>query len=106
MSASMWTSGRVFQALHSAATGSPNVSVVGTDDVILVEELSDRELQVLHMVAGGARNHEIAGELCITVKTVEFHVSNILGKLGARSRTEAVMRAARTGLLGGAAVAS
>jgi DNA-binding NarL/FixJ family response regulator len=95
----------VFHGLHSAAPGSPNVSVVATDDLVIVEELSDRERQVLHMVAGGARNHEIAGDLHITVKTVEFHVSNILGKLGARSRTEAVMRASRIGLLGGAAVA-
>jgi len=72
---------------------------VPRDERILVETLSDRELEVLRLVADGSRNHEIARNLYITVKTVEFHVSNILGKLGARSRTEAAVRASRMGLL-------
>jgi DNA-binding NarL/FixJ family response regulator len=75
-------------------------------DLVLVEELSGRELQVLRLVAGGARNHEIASSLRITVKTVEFHVSNIMGKLGARSRTESVTRAWQAGLLEAEPVAS
>jgi DNA-binding NarL/FixJ family response regulator len=75
-------------------------------DVVLVEELSERELQILRLVAGGARNHEIARGLRITVKTVEFHVSNIMGKLGARSRTESVSRAWQAGLLEAEPVAS
>ncbi len=54
------------------------------------DALSERELEVLRMVARGARNKEIARELYITEKTAKAHVSNILAKLGASDRTEAV----------------
>lgn len=66
---------------------------------LLLEQLTDRELQVLQLVAAGGRNREIAEALKVSVKTVEFHLSNILGKLGAQSRTEAVVRAWQTGML-------
>ncbi len=66
---------------------------------VLLERLTDREVQVLVCVAGGRRNREIAGHLNVSIKTVEFHLSNILGKLAARSRTEAVVRAWQCGLL-------
>ncbi len=85
---------------------APMCLTVASDEIVLVEELSGRELQILRLVADGAPNHEIAGDLCITVKTVEFHVSNILGKLSARSRTEAAVRASRMGLLEPEPVAS
>jgi DNA-binding NarL/FixJ family response regulator len=67
--------------------------------VAVVESLTQREIQVLRLVAAGRRNHEIAHDLRISVKTVEFHLSNIRDKLGVRSRTEAVVRAAQVGLL-------
>lgn len=66
---------------------------------LLLEQLTDREMQVLNLVAAGRRNREIAELLKVSVKTVEFHLSNILGKLGAQSRTEAVVRAWQTGIL-------
>ena len=66
---------------------------------LLLEQLTDRELQVLELVAAGRRNREIADSLRVSIKTVEFHLSNILGKLGAQSRTEAVVRAWQTGML-------
>lgn len=66
---------------------------------LLIEQLTERELEVLGYVAGGARNREIADHLRVSVKTVEFHLRNILGKLGARSRTEAVVRAWQLDLL-------
>lgn len=66
---------------------------------LVLEELTDRELQVLRYVAGGSRNREIAHELRVTTKTIEFHLSNIFGKLGVRSRTEAVVRAWQSGML-------
>ncbi|HET6211528.1 MAG TPA: response regulator transcription factor [Micromonosporaceae bacterium] len=66
---------------------------------LLLEQLTDREMQVLELVAAGRRNREIAEVLKVSVKTVEFHLSNILGKLGAQSRTEAVVRAWQTGML-------
>ncbi len=66
----------------------------------MLGQLTDRELEVLHHVAAGSRNREIAEHLRVSIKTVEFHLSNILGKLSARSRTEAVVRAWQVGLLG------
>ncbi len=66
---------------------------------LLLEQLTDREMQVVNLVAAGRRNREIAELLKVSVKTVEFHLSNILGKLGAQSRTEAVVRAWQTGIL-------
>jgi DNA-binding NarL/FixJ family response regulator len=55
--------------------------------------LTDREVDVLDLVDQGLRNAEIAARLHLSEKTVGHHVSAILGKLGASSRTEAVRRA-------------
>jgi len=66
---------------------------------LLVEQLTERELEVLGHIAAGARNREIAASMTVSIKTVEFHIRNILGKLGARSRTEAVVRAWQLDLL-------
>ena len=55
--------------------------------------LTERELEVLHLVAAGRSNREIAAELFISPKTASVHVSNILGKLGVASRGEAAARA-------------
>ena len=66
---------------------------------VLPEPLSVRELEVLRLLARGASNQEIAEELVITLDTVKRHVSNILSKLGASNRTQAVMRARELGLL-------
>jgi DNA-binding NarL/FixJ family response regulator len=60
--------------------------------------LSDRELEVLTLVAAGLRNSQIAAKLFIAEGTVKRHLTNIYAKLGASSRTDAVMRAAREGL--------
>jgi len=62
------------------------------------ESLTAREADVLQLLAGGRRNMEIAAELSVSVNTVEFHVRHVLAKLGARSRTEAAMRARELGL--------
>jgi len=61
--------------------------------------LTDRELQVLAMLAAGTPNQALAGELFISLDTVQKHVSHVLGKLGAANRTEAVARARDLGLL-------
>ena len=63
------------------------------------EELTPRESEVLQLLAEGLPNKQIALRLGISEHTVKFHVDAILGKLGAHSRTEAVTRAARLGLL-------
>ena len=59
----------------------------------LVEPLTGRELEVLGMLAAGRSNEAIASELVVALDTVNQHVSHILGKLGAASRTEGVARA-------------
>jgi len=65
----------------------------------LAEPLTDRELQVLALLAAGVSNQQIAGELVVALETVKKHVSHILGKLGAANRTQAVARARALGLL-------
>ena len=61
--------------------------------------LTDRELEVLVLVAQGLSNKEIAGKLGTAVGTVKIHVQNILAKLGAEDRTQAVTVALRRGIL-------
>lgn len=63
------------------------------------DTLTDREHDVLRLLARGLTNREIAAELVITERTAKFHVSSILGKLGAGNRTEAVTIAAQQGLV-------
>ncbi len=65
----------------------------------LIEPLSPRELDVLRAMAEGLSNKQIAHNLDISEHTIKFHVNAILGKLGAQSRTEAVVRATRAGLI-------
>ncbi len=64
-----------------------------------VESLTARELEVLQALAAGLQNKEIAAKLVISERTVKFHVSAILSKLGAGNRTEAVALAAQRGLV-------
>jgi ATP/maltotriose-dependent transcriptional regulator MalT len=59
----------------------------------LVEPLTEREMEVLHLVAAGLSNQEIADRLVITLGTVKSHTNSIYGKLGVKSRTQAIARA-------------
>lgn len=63
------------------------------------EKLTERETDVLRLLAAGRSNKEIANELVIGEKTVKTHVSNILMKLGLTSRTQAALHAVRIGLV-------
>jgi DNA-binding NarL/FixJ family response regulator len=65
----------------------------------LVVPLSDRELAVVRLLAGGRSNREIAAALHLAEGTVKNHVTNVLGKLGARDRTQAALRARELDLL-------
>jgi len=66
---------------------------------VTVEALSDREAEVLSLIAEGLSNAEIASRLFITLSTVKGHVASILGKLGVKNRTQAATRARGLGLL-------
>jgi len=65
----------------------------------LSEPLTPRETEVLRRMAEGLSNKLIARDLAISEHTIKFHVNAIMGKLGAQSRTEAVVRATRAGLI-------
>jgi LuxR family maltose regulon positive regulatory protein len=65
----------------------------------VVESLTERELEILQLMAEGASNQAIAAHLVITVGTVKSHINHILGKLGAQNRTEAVARGRAAGLI-------
>ncbi|NGZ76859.1 response regulator [Saccharibacillus alkalitolerans] len=62
------------------------------------EDLTDREMEVLRLLAQGKSNQEIADELIIGIKTVKFHVTNLLSKLGVEDRTQAAIYAYKNGL--------
>jgi NarL family two-component system response regulator LiaR len=63
----------------------------------ILEQLTEREREVLGLAAKGMTNQEIAHELTISVRTVQVHLSNVFGKMGVGSRTEAVLHALRRG---------
>ncbi len=63
------------------------------------EALTEREVEVLKLLARGKANSQIAGELFVSEKTVKSHVSSILTKLGVQSRTQAALHAVRAELV-------
>jgi DNA-binding NarL/FixJ family response regulator len=65
----------------------------------LIESLSERELEILRLIAQGASNREIAGALFLAEGTIKNHVTNILGKLEVRDRTKAALKAKDIGLI-------
>ena len=65
----------------------------------LLEPLTRRELEIMRLICNGYSNQEIAAELVVTINTVKKHTSNIYGKLGVRSRTQAIARARKSNLL-------
>lgn len=65
----------------------------------LVEPLSDRELEILRLLSNGLSNKEIAMQLYITEGTVKNHVTNVLGKLDVRDRTQAAIKARELGII-------
>jgi DNA-binding CsgD family transcriptional regulator len=87
-------------ALDDLARRARIGTVPDVRDGAVLASLTSREREVLRLIAAGRSNREIASVLFITPKTASVHVSNILGKLGAASRTEAAAIAHREGLVG------
>ena len=99
------------QRLHSGIRAVADGMVIVDDEVAdavmphararvdLIEPLTPREQQVAQLLAGGLTNKEIAQRLGITEHTVKFHLNGLMRKLGVSTRTEAVVPAARLGIL-------
>lgn len=94
------------QAIKAAAAGQVQLTPKAAARLMQViqtpespEALTERETEVLRLVAQGQSNKDIARGLHIAEKTVKTHVSNILGKLGVQSRTQATLYALRLGLV-------
>lgn len=90
---------RLLRAVTTPA-GRPPGDPDGFGDLPEPQPLTERELEILRLLAGGYANREIADALHLAPGTVKNHVSNVLLKLGVRDRTRAVLRALHLGLLG------
>jgi len=111
------SSARLVEAVHAAARGEsvlqpsvaakvvarfaqlPDTESAQRPEQPLIVPLSDRELEVLRLLADGRSNREIAADLFLAEGTVKNHVTNVLSKLGARDRTQAALRARALGLI-------
>jgi Response regulator containing a CheY-like receiver domain and an HTH DNA-binding domain len=98
---------RMHAALHAVAEAEIVIDDAFADTILrhpraeveMIEPLTVREREVLRLLANGLTNKEIAQRLGVTDHTIKFHVNGILGKLGAATRTEAVVEAARRGII-------
>jgi len=102
------------EALRSRLASDPNIELVdrieqaeavlslppaAREDATILETLTTREHDVLALVADGLPNRDIAARLGISDHTVKFHLASIFGKLGVSTRTEAVQRGLRLGVI-------
>ncbi|MBI3943186.1 MAG: hypothetical protein HY326_09255 [Chloroflexi bacterium] len=88
-----------FDAPPAQASQHTNLQTFQPSNSPLAEPLSERELEVLRLIAGGLSNREIGAQLHVTVGTVKNHANAIFGKLEVSSRTQAAARARELGLL-------
>jgi DNA-binding NarL/FixJ family response regulator len=96
----------LLNVVRAAARGesllSPNIATRLVGHISAVDkrqEFTPREHEVLHLLARGLRNKEIASQLHITERTVKNHIANIMAKLGVESRTEAILQALKERLV-------
>jgi DNA-binding NarL/FixJ family response regulator len=94
--------GEILEVIRAVSEGQRYVPAdIGTKLAARMERptLSDREFEVLSLMAKGKNNKAIASELNITENTVKFHVTNVMIKLGASDRTHAVVNALQQGII-------
>jgi LuxR family maltose regulon positive regulatory protein len=84
---------QLLAAHPDSAAPSPHSQPPAAQSETLIEPLSERELELLRLIAAGMTNRAIADRLMVSVNTVKTHARNIYGKLGVRNRTEATSRA-------------
>jgi DNA-binding NarL/FixJ family response regulator len=89
----------VIRAVHAGKRQVPAEVAALLAEHLGEEDLTSRELQVLQLIRDGCKNKQIADQLSISENTVNFHIKNIVDKLGANDRTHAVTIAVRRGLL-------
>jgi DNA-binding NarL/FixJ family response regulator len=89
----------VIRSVHAGRRKVPAEVAARLAEHLGDEDLTARELEVLRLIRDGHRNKQIADRLFIAETTVNFHIKNIVGKLGANDRTHAVIIALRRGLL-------
>lgn len=89
----------VIRSVHAGKRHVPPEVAVRLAEHMGEEDLTARELEVLRLIRDGYRNKQIAERLAIAETTVNFHIKNLMGKLGANDRTHAVTIALRRGLL-------
>jgi len=90
---------RLLVAFPEPEPEQPDPSKSQAPESAMIEPLSERELEVLQLIAEGLTNREIATRLFLSLNTVKGHTRNIYGKLGVNSRTQAVARARSLGIL-------
>ena len=86
-------------SVHAGARHVPPEVAARLAEHLGEEDLTTRELDVLRLIRDGYRNKQIADKLSIAETTVNFHIKNLVDKLGANDRTHAVTIAVRRGLL-------
>ena len=89
----------VIRSVHAGKRQVPPAVAALLAEHMGEEDLSPRELEVLQLIRDGSKNKQIADQLSISENTVNFHIKNIVDKLGANDRTHAVTIATRRGLL-------
>ena len=89
----------VIRSVHAGKRQVPAAVAALLAEHLGEEDLTSRELEVLQLIRDGFKNKQIADQLSISENTVNFHIKNIVDKLGANDRTHAVTIATRRGLL-------
>ena len=90
---------KIIRAVHSGGRHVPPEVAARLAEHLGEEDLTTRELEVLRLIRDGHRNKQIADQLCIAETTVNFHIKNLVDKLGANDRTHAVTISLKRGII-------